>query len=327
MLFAVGTRVRLRHSRETGVVSRLMDAGMVEVVLDRDQLNIPVAVDDLLPLEARPKAGTNPAALRARAPAHLLSGKGILLAFLPGEVEGEFLAVLANDAHTPIVYSLEKRRKGHAPARQRNQLEAGEIHPLGDFFFDELNDQPAFHVQCWEKKAAGTGSALENTLRIRPKTFFRKQEDLPILGRRATVYVVGCFEASEEKHTEDLRQYTRERLNELPEAREDYLQVDIDLWEVAEFNPVLDLHLDALVEDPAAIPPQEILRLQLEHFERFVQKAYRLGLERVFVIHGLGKGRLRQAVRQRLREMPMVLEFNNDYHPHYGFGATEVIFH
>ncbi len=326
MLFSRGSRIRLRHSRETGVITRMVDDHMVEVVLDRDQLNIPVAIDDLLPLDAEPQAPVSPSTLRAKAPAHLLSGKGVLLAFLPTEQEGKFLAVLANDAHIPVVYSLEKRRKGHAPAKVHSKLDAGEIHPLGDFYFDELNDQPAFFVQCWKREEAGTGSSLENLLRIRPKTFFRKQATLDMLGEEAVVYEVGRFEEHSGKPSGDLREYTRERLNELPEVREEFLHVELDLWEVAEFNPVLDLHLDALVTDPSAIEPAAILPLQLEQFERFVQKAYRLGLERVFVIHGLGKGKLRRAIWERLREMPEVRDFNNDHHPNYGFGATEVIF-
>lgn len=327
MLFAVGTRVRLRHSRETGVVARIIDEWMVEVVLDRDQLNIPVSADDLMPVDEDNSSRAYNGLVQAVAPAHLLTGKGVLLAFLPGEEEGVFLAVLANDARIPVVYSLEKRRKGYAPTRIHNQLEAGEIHPLGAFYFDELNDQPAFYLQCWEKRSDGTGSSLEKTLRIRPKTFFRKREEVAMLGQAATVYEVGRFDDPPSRSVEDLRRYTRDRLNELPEVREDYLGVELDLWEVAEFNPVIDLHIESLVEDPSGIPPADILRIQLEQFDRFIYKAYRLGLERVFVIHGLGKGRLRQAVSQRLGEMPQVLEYKNEYHPSYGFGATEVIFH
>jgi len=40
----------------------------------------------------------------------------------------------------------------------------------------------------------------------------------------------------------------------------------------------------------------------------------------------IGKGRLRNEIASRLVQMPEVKTFKNEYHPNYGFGATEVIF-
>ncbi|RME96879.1 MAG: hypothetical protein D6772_11235, partial [Bacteroidetes bacterium] len=58
---------------------------------------------------------------------------------------------------------------------------------------------------------------------------------------------------------------------------------------------------------------------------RYLDQAIRLGAERVFVIHGVGEGKLRDAIAERLRQNPQVVDFKNEYHPRYGFGATEVI--
>jgi dsDNA-specific endonuclease/ATPase MutS2 len=42
--------------------------------------------------------------------------------------------------------------------------------------------------------------------------------------------------------------------------------------------------------------------------------------------HGLGEGKLRTAIARRLKEMHEVSAYKNEYHPKYGWGATEVIF-
>ena len=62
------------------------------------------------------------------------------------------------------------------------------------------------------------------------------------------------------------------------------------------------------------------------HFQRFLDNAIKLGVPRVFVIHGVGEGKLREAIAARLAENPNVSKFKNEFHHKYGYGATEVIF-
>ncbi|MEZ4986960.1 MAG: Smr/MutS family protein [Saprospiraceae bacterium] len=99
-----------------------------------------------------------------------------------------------------------------------------------------------------------------------------------------------------------------------------------EVWDMASFSTEIDLHIECLVDDPSAYPTNKILALQLRHFEDYMDRAIRLGVDRVFIIHGLGEGKLRQAIHNRLREMEAVKSFENAYHPLYGHGATEVLF-
>ena len=62
------------------------------------------------------------------------------------------------------------------------------------------------------------------------------------------------------------------------------------------------------------------------HFQRFFDQATRLGVSRVFVIHGVGEGKLKEAIAERLKGDPHVAKFKNEFHPKYGYGATEIIF-
>jgi dsDNA-specific endonuclease/ATPase MutS2 len=49
-------------------------------------------------------------------------------------------------------------------------------------------------------------------------------------------------------------------------------------------------------------------------------------VDRIFVIHGVGEGKLRDVISTQLMQMTEVKSFKNEFHPRYGFGATEVIF-
>jgi len=70
----------------------------------------------------------------------------------------------------------------------------------------------------------------------------------------------------------------------------------------------------------------EILKHQLWVFERYIDQALRLGIDNVFIIHGLGKGKLKTEIAKRLATHPFVQTYKNEFHPKYGWGATEVIF-
>jgi dsDNA-specific endonuclease/ATPase MutS2 len=94
---------------------------------------------------------------------------------------------------------------------------------------------------------------------------------------------------------------------------------------LATFKNEIDLHIENLSDHPQKIQKGQILSTQLRHFEEYMDRAIRLGAERVFIIHGLGEGKLRDAVAKRLAAMPEVKSFVNDYHPLYGYGATEVV--
>ncbi|MEL6142742.1 MAG: Smr/MutS family protein [Bacteroidota bacterium] len=60
------------------------------------------------------------------------------------------------------------------------------------------------------------------------------------------------------------------------------------------------------------------------YFRNYLMRARQLGVERVYIIHGLGEGKLKKAIHKELRQVEYVKSFNNNYHPKYGNGATEV---
>ncbi|NJN34866.1 MAG: Smr/MutS family protein [Saprospiraceae bacterium] len=85
------------------------------------------------------------------------------------------------------------------------------------------------------------------------------------------------------------------------------------------------MHIELLHENPSSLTNAEILTIQMRYFEHFLAKAIRLGVTRIFVIHGVGKGKLRDTIHARLRRHPDVERFKNEYHERYGWGATEIL--
>ncbi|MBT8218218.1 MAG: Smr/MutS family protein, partial [Bacteroidia bacterium] len=92
------------------------------------------------------------------------------------------------------------------------------------------------------------------------------------------------------------------------------------------FDIEIDLHIDKLTAHHHNLDKLQKLTIQLESMKRYIDTAKRLRIDHVFLIHGVGKGKLRDEIAKILRKDEDILYFKNEYHPKYGYGATEVVF-
>ena len=88
----------------------------------------------------------------------------------------------------------------------------------------------------------------------------------------------------------------------------------------------IDLHIEKLVTNRRGLSNSDMLRIQLESLERCVHDAIMHRQDRMMIIHGLGKGTLREEVHKFLKKVPEVDRYVNEWQGLYGFGATEVFF-
>jgi dsDNA-specific endonuclease/ATPase MutS2 len=88
----------------------------------------------------------------------------------------------------------------------------------------------------------------------------------------------------------------------------------------------VDLHIEKLTNNPHMYSTPEILAFQLSEFEKYYDLARAHKLREFTVIHGVGEGKLKQEIHERLKGRPEVSSFVNRHHPLYGFGATQIYF-
>lgn len=349
MLLSIGTKVKFRYTGETGTVSALLGDGMVNVYLEEDDMEIPAFPEDLMRVETPPKgqetakviltpeppAPKTPATIEATPQYAILKSLGIQLAFLPqanpdGTIH-RYEVYLINDTASPVLYSISLLLKDATQETKHGKLEPASYLLAGLLLFDQLNEAPAYEIECRRILTNGTGPRLFKNLRIKPQQFFKNTRLAPLLNKQVHWYRI--FETLEPERKpgkqEDLRTYTKENVQIAKKEESvygDWRDTLPGVQEFAEFINEIDLHIERLTDRHQKLSNAEILRIQLGHFEAFLNKAIRLGVQNVFIIHGVGKGILRDAVAQRLRQRPEVAVIKNDYHPKYGWGATEVIF-
>ena len=86
----------------------------------------------------------------------------------------------------------------------------------------------------------------------------------------------------------------------------------------------INLHMQDLREEYADMSAGEKLNMQLRYFSEKLEEAIRMKRKNLIVIHGVGKGTLRAAVRDLLDDYPHITYCDASYDT-YGYGATEVI--
>jgi hypothetical protein len=348
MLFAIGTKVRFRYTGEIGTVTALLDEGMLQVRLDNDpDLEIPAFEEDLMRKEEAEPASSAPQIFVRKsdkqpepppkrtlnATYRILKPKGLQLVFEPmpgrdGSVN-RYKAWLINDTQHEFLLEFDLFTATCDVVVVDEKVTAAAALELGDMLLDDLNDSLEVAATIQRITTKGLDEPIKNTFKIRPKQFFNNVQTVPILNLVAHHFLLfDSFEPKKADEAEDLKNYTKQQVkrpkDKLAPHSVPYHAFNVE--EFANFIPEIDLHIQNLINGHARLDKGEILRIQMLHFERFVERAIRLGVPRVFVIHGVGEGKLRDTIAARLREIPDVAKFKNEYHHKYGYGATEVIF-
>lgn len=354
MTLGIGTRVKFLRTPDSGIVKANLGDGMVMVHLDNVDMEIPAFEEDLIKeenyvqnndfqqikneyphLAKKEKADfKTPPSLNITPQKPLFSNSGIHLSFeaikkADGEIE-KLNILLLNDTASDILYELDWVILGEIKFSKNGKLATASFDNLGEILFDDINDAPEADISISPIYTEGVGERQFKTLKIKTKQFLKNLHLSSFLNRE--LYDFTLFEklGTDEKSNDDLKKYTQNMIRvkkAIAQKNDNVRQYDpvADVNEYATFINEIDLHIELLHNDPHTLSNQEIINIQLQVFENFLSKALRLGIKRVFIIHGVGKGRLKELIHARLRRHPDVKHFKNEYQERYGWGASEVL--
>lgn len=199
------------------------------------------------------------------------------------------------------------------------------IRGLSDFYlhdvnFEDLSDGPRFDFEfSLAKEQKGKAPYLESSLKLKGKQIFKKIEDLKSKNEASFAYLL--FDTYPDKSVEERIDLTK--LNKAGYRVYDATTIHDQLPPA---RSVVDLHIDKITDDWKKMSNFEILTMQLNEFEKFYQLSVSHHQSKLVIIHGIGEGRLRDDIHERLRHKKEVSSFDNQFHPLYGFGATEIFF-
>lgn len=321
--------------KETGVVTRLNGAEMVYVQLP--DMEIPVYCSDItrtIPKQEMPekKTGTgNTSAQTTMVNNNQPVKKGsneLSLVFVPrkhsaGDIES-FRVMLINDTAFPINFRYRFFLAGNMHFQSDNMLLPEQYFLLHEIVLDALNEAPEFDLHIRDvKNEVMTGNLSQ---KIKPQNFFNKSGITSLTGEEGYIYKVPLS---------PIKKIVRK---EIVKPATDKIDISM-LKDMMMFSPPnkdhemetasaeVDLHIEKVPGYVPGMSNAEKLQLQLEQFEQKLDHAIAGGLDRIYFIHGVGKGILKMEIHRMLQRRKEVKSFNNNYHPKYSYGATEVILH
>lgn len=187
---------------------------------------------------------------------------------------------------------------------------------------DYINEYPHFELSLLQQTTAGLLADFTQKIKPKPKHLLKASPLKAWQNHLGKTYLLWSDRQSKTEKIQLPPSHKVIRKNpNRPKAG-----IIKDLSQLAYFNRELDLHAEQLFESLVKVRPDEIYRKQLTTFSNYLDKAISLGIDRVFIIHGVGSGKLRRAIHQKLDHHPYVAKYDNAYHQKYGFGATEVWF-
>ena len=331
MKFSIGDRILLKRTGEEGHVSAYINAGMIEVEVGGTVF--PVHMDDIdhpyLKWFTTDKLVKAKKSLPEQLPVEKTGlkqqrlAKGTYLSFLPvykteemEEVVELVKVYLLNELPQSVKFNYDMRFGNNSEFRHEGVLHAfGNIY-IHSISYADMNDQPRFHWQFTDT-ANEQMEVAEGILRIKPAKLFDHINELMHKGGATFSYLL-MAEFSPRKKKEAVEKYLP------PPVKESVTRLTASTIEPARYE--LDLHIEQLVDSTKGLTNADIIQIQLNTLQRYLQLAVVHHQERMVVIHGLGKGRLRDEVHNILKQTPEVARYKNEWSGKYGFGATEIWF-
>ncbi len=337
MKYQIGDTVLLIHSNEEGKVVDVMNENMLMV--DVNGVTFPVYMDQvdfpyfkrfsekkLFPQKKEKKFVDD---LRKEKPS---KGNqvidGVWLTFLPvididefgDDVVKELKLHIDNRTETAYHFIYKLHFFGKPDFELKNTIHPFEHFYLHDIDFADLNDSPAFEfefslVTPSKKKA----DHFETSVKLKPKQLFAKIEQLK--KKNEATFSQLLFEDYPDKLIED-----RVEMGKLAARGYKIYDASKAREHLEPFRSVVDLHIEKLTDNWKHLSNFDILSMQLKTFEKYYQLVVLHHQPSFIVIHGVGEGVLRNEIHEKLRLRAEVKSFVNQFHPNYGYGATEIFF-
>lgn len=337
----IGDKVRLLRAKEQGIVSRFLPGGMIEIEIE-DGFRIPVMRSELVlvsPLEAERLLKTSvyaPQKTVSPAPPTIVSNQGIYLAFAPVN-DRDYTLHLINNTDWEFPYVLGEESVGAGGGVQFRGVHSGVLKPKSQQKMNDLyahakfEEWPTFVVQgLWFRTGKSSlRQPLIKRFKARAATFFKNKTTLPVLNQPG--FLTQLDEAVDQTQatvaTSPSISPAKPVTIRPDELKAEMFKPNAEVAEVSIERPtaIVDLHVEQLLpKGSGSRTPADLLKLQLDTFEKTLENAIASGMSDITFIHGVGSGSLRTELHKRLGKHPNVKFFEDAQKQKFGYGATKV---
>ncbi len=327
MKLRIGDKVRFLNETGEGVITRFKDKDSVFVEIS-DGFEIPYAIKQLVPIHTELIINTEVDNMDIN-PETVISD-AIYFVIEPDHemplLVNDYNLYLFNSSSYIIMYTYSIKdeayyqtlKHGEVGAYQKVLLKQVKIN-----FFKEYSDHK---IEClfyknmhFKSQTPIAEIVLINQKSLNASTLIKHDEfKLPVYAFLLKDEFVVQQNIEQQLSNEDVS-----RLSSIKEFKQSPKQSKSHKEQLRNLEKEVDLHIEELVDNSSGMSNHEMLNIQLERFEKELDKAIESGAKKIVFIHGVGNGRLKHEIQTILKGMKGV-NFQDGSYKLYGFGATQV---
>lgn len=356
MRFKIGDKVKFLNEQGGGFVSKIETPSLVYVTTT-DGFDIPISTTELIKIEVKSasanffdedfgeheKLSTEEIQeMNQDAKTNALYGKhskdlkeGLNLAFVPQDqtrpLFGLIDVLVINNSSFHVLFALFLKKDEEFEGQDYDAIE-----PYSSFLMDSIdrddlalwlegNVQAMFFASKMEKLI----SPVNEFFKVKGSKLFQENnfKTVDVLNKKAFIQQLSDlkYQTLISKTEETAKLQSAELGKDIKQA----LGIKRSLIEnhkIGLLEAEIDLHISALDSDYQNLEKNEILRTQLNYFEKTLENAMIHQYQKLIYIHGIGNGTLKNELRKILKTYPDI-QVKEAAFNRYGYGAIEVHIH
>lgn len=309
----IGDKVRLLHGNEEGVITKI-SGSKVEIEIE-DGFRIPALKNEVVVISASermifgekemevPVISQKQQAINSR-------DIGVFLSYLPLNDQAHAVYISNNSTKNYMIIVSEVFG-GNSQTILADTLLPSKSQKITEKNIRDFEEWSHLMIQLIpiNKKIEKTQPIVSKTYKFKASAFFKSKGIAPVLNK--TGYV---FNITEQAKPLDVGALNQELQSIQPKVIPSFPKPPKEV----------DLHIEKLTKDYDLMSNSEMLKLQMEVFEKNLNYAIAGGMDEITFIHGIGNGVLRKEIHRYLSQLPNIKYFKDSQKSPFGYGATLV---
>lgn len=312
MKYKLGDFVRFVEEKREGYITRIIDDQTIGVT-GEDDFEIPVLASKVTSVHGREAAVA--AAKQQEETAETAAGefvaKGIYLAVIPEkQVTSVVQFYLINNTSYQILASFTTEKSQEFKGEYAGMVAPKTAVKVYSAALPDISIWPKFIFQLLyhSKQKVDFLDPLIYEERFKAKDFAGAKTAVHVLNQQGWQFQLDIGEVKVDAQ----------------KLKESFFKSSEEKKPVEKPFKEVDLHIEKLRDDYQFINSSEILKTQLERFQKMLDSAIVHQLPSVVFIHGVGNGILRHEIHKVVSKHPQVKTFMDARKEKFGYGATEV---
>lgn len=296
-MFTIGEKVRMLHDIHEGVVLKIKDRGIIEIETTEGFI-IPVLARELVKIHGMERTEALPNKIIQAIPIKKQFGIGLEKISL-----NRFRLYLINDTPNNMVGTLSFKKQGSYFCYSSFQIDShASKQVLGQFEMESFEDWNRLQLQILSYQVGKEASKhIEVSCTLKASKIVQSETLIPMLK------LPGFFTELDLSPKEEIKPNTTIQCEKTIKLEK--LEIDLHAEK-------LGLHTETL----------DFLDVQFKEFLKAFDRCIHEEIPKLVVVHGIGKGILKNKIHQFLAENEKINHFKDAQKEKFGFGATEITF-